>query len=224
MLLCCFAWLVERSSEGRTGAYTIVLNSEPEGDVTIRLTSSDIAVATVTRSVIVIVCGRLQLLVVKVSKGVTVAAVVSLLVNLMVTSLVGSLYTDNETVIISYAISGGGYDTVSMANFTATMIDNDTAAITQLATAAVTQLAISATAVVAGVTQSATVMIMSEGRTGAYTIVLNSEPEGDVTIRLTSSDIAVATVTRSLTFTTVVSLLVNLMVTSLVGSLSSTMV
>jgi hypothetical protein len=44
----------------------------------------------------------------------------------------------------SYAISGGGYDTVSMANFTATMIDNDTAAITQLATAAVTQLAISA--------------------------------------------------------------------------------
>jgi fructoselysine-6-P-deglycase FrlB-like protein len=26
--------------------------------------------------------------------------------------------TDNETVIISYAISGGGYDTVSMANFT----------------------------------------------------------------------------------------------------------
>jgi mono/diheme cytochrome c family protein len=32
-----------------------------------------------------------------------------------------------ETVIISHAISGGGYDTVSMASFTATMIDDDTA-------------------------------------------------------------------------------------------------
>jgi hypothetical protein len=119
-----------------------------------------------------------------------------------------------------------------MANFTATMIDNDTAAITQLATAAVTQLAISATAVVAGVTQSATVMIMSEGRTGAYTIVLNSEPEGDVTIRLTSSDtlsvslsfsavivivcgrlqLLVVKVSKGVTVAAVVSLLVNLMV------------
>jgi hypothetical protein len=35
-----------------------------------------------------------------------------------------------ETVIISHAISGGGYDTVSMASFTATMIDDDTAGIT----------------------------------------------------------------------------------------------
>jgi hypothetical protein len=42
-----------------------------------------------------------------------------------------------ETVIISHAISGGGYDTVSMANFTATMIDDDTAAgITQSVTSA----------------------------------------------------------------------------------------
>jgi hypothetical protein len=33
--------------------------------------------------------------------------------------------TDNETVVISHAISGGGYDALSMANFTATMIDDD---------------------------------------------------------------------------------------------------
>jgi hypothetical protein len=88
-----------------------------------------------------------------------------------------------------------------MTDFTVTMVDDD--GVTQLttsATAAITQLAISAT--VAGVTQSATAMIMSEGRTGAYTIVLNSEPEGDVTITLTSSDTTAATVTNSLTFTT----------------------
>jgi hypothetical protein len=53
-----------------------------------------------------------------------------------------------------------------MTDFTVTMVDDD-AGVTQLttsATAAITQLAISAT--VAGVTQSATAMIMSEGRTG----------------------------------------------------------
>ncbi|WP_180324350.1 inverse autotransporter beta domain-containing protein [bacterium endosymbiont of Bathymodiolus sp. 5 South] len=170
-------------AEDTTGTYTIVLDSEPTSDVTIRLTSSDTTAATVTPLLTFTTSNWSR------PQTITITAE-------------NDNDTDNETVIISYAISGGGYDTVSMANFTATMIDNDTAAITQLATAAVTQLAISATAVVAGVTQSATVMIMSEGRTGAYTIVLNSEPEGDVTIRLTSSDIAVATVTRSLTFTT----------------------
>jgi hypothetical protein len=86
--------------------------------------------------VIVTICGLLQLLRVKVSKGVTVAAVVSLLVNLMVTSLVGCTFTRsnwsspqmvtitgvndgdtaNETVVISHAISGGGYDALSMTN------------------------------------------------------------------------------------------------------------
>jgi hypothetical protein len=33
--------------------------------------------------------------------------------------------TANETVVISHAISGGGYDALSMTNFTATMIDDD---------------------------------------------------------------------------------------------------
>jgi hypothetical protein len=160
-----------------------VLDSEPTSDVTIGLTSSDITAATVTPSLTFTTSNWSR------PQTITITAE-------------NDNDTDNETVIISHAISGGGYDTVSMANFTATINDDDTAAITQLATAAVTQLAISATAAVAGVTQSATIMIMSEGRTGVYTIVLNSEPEGDVTIRLTSSDIAVATVTRSLAFTT----------------------
>jgi hypothetical protein len=37
-----------------------------------------------------------------------------------------------ETVIISHAISGGGFDNVSMANFTATKFDDYTAWNTQL--------------------------------------------------------------------------------------------
>jgi hypothetical protein len=86
-----------------------VLGKKPTSDVTIRLTSSDTTAATVTplltftrrnwsRPQMVTVtgvndndAGLLQLRRVKVSNGVTVAAVVSLLVNLMVTSLVGFL-------------------------------------------------------------------------------------------------------------------------------------
>jgi hypothetical protein len=78
-----------------------------------------------------------------------------------------------------WAAPVGGYDTVSMTNFTAIMIDDDTA----------------------GVTQSATSATIAESATGTYTVVLDSEPTSDVTIRLTSSDPTAATVTPLLTFT-----------------------
>ncbi|VVH51235.1 hypothetical protein BPUTSESOX_2395 [uncultured Gammaproteobacteria bacterium] len=169
-------------AEAGTATYTIVLSRKPTSDVAISLTSSDTTAATVTPLLTFTRDNWSS------PQMVTVTGV-------------NDGDTDNETVVISHAISGGGYDAVSMTDFTVTMVDDD--GVTQLttsATAAITQLAISAT--VAGVTQSATAMIMSEGRTGAYTIVLNSEPEGDVTITLTSSDTTAATVTNSLTFTT----------------------
>jgi hypothetical protein len=50
--------------------------------------------------------------------------------------------------------------------------------------------------------QSATSATIAEDTTGTYTIVLDSEPTSDVTIRLTSSDTTAATVTPLLTFTT----------------------
>ena len=170
-------------AEAGTATYTIVLSRKPTSDVAISLTSSDTTAATVTPLLTFTRDNWSS------PQMVTVTGM-------------NDGDTDNETVVISHAISGGGYDAVSMTDFTVTMVDDD-AGVTQLttsATAAITQLAISAT--VAGVTQSATAMIMSEGRTGAYTIVLNSEPEGDVTITLTSSDTTAATVTNSLTFTT----------------------
>ncbi|VVM23292.1 hypothetical protein BSPWISOXPB_9943 [uncultured Gammaproteobacteria bacterium] len=98
-------------AEDTTGTYTIVLDSEPTSDVTIRLTSSDTTAATVTPLLTFTTSNWSR------PQTITITAE-------------NDNDTDNETVIISYAISGGGYDTVSMANFTATMIDNDTAAIT----------------------------------------------------------------------------------------------
>ncbi len=147
-------------AESATATYTVVLDSEPTSDVTIRLTSSDTTAATVT-----------PLLTFTRSNWSSPQMVTITGVN------------DNdavrEIVTISHAISGGGYDTVSMTNFTAIMIDDDTA----------------------GVTQSATSATIAESATATYTVVLDSEPTSDVTIRLTSSDTTAATVTPLLTFT-----------------------
>ncbi len=52
-----------------------------------------------------------------------------------------------------------------------------------------------------GVTLSATALTVTEGATGAYTVVLDSNPAGDVTVTPASGDSAVATVTGALTFT-----------------------
>ncbi|VVM23225.1 hypothetical protein BSPWISOXPB_827 [uncultured Gammaproteobacteria bacterium] len=51
----------------------------------------------------------------------------------------------------------------------------------------------------AGITQSVTSATIAESATATYTVVLDSEPTSDVTIRLTSSDTTAATVTPLLT-------------------------
>ncbi|WP_428992045.1 cadherin repeat domain-containing protein, partial [Bathymodiolus heckerae thiotrophic gill symbiont] len=92
--------------------------------------------------------------------------------------------TINESVTISHSAANSldaGYKAVSIASVAVTLADDDA---------------------VAGITQSATSATIGEASTGTYTVVLNTQPTGDVTITPVSSDTGAATVSGVMTFTT----------------------
>jgi len=95
-------------SESGTGTYTAVLNTEPTGTVTVTLTSSDIGAATVT--------GTLTFTTSNWNTAQTI----------IITGVNDADY-DNESIAISHSISGGGYGSVIMTNYTATITDDDSA-------------------------------------------------------------------------------------------------
>ena len=87
---------------------------------------------------------------------------------------------DDNPVTLTHIVSGGDYEGVTAAGVVVTIIEDDTA----------------------GVTISITALEISEGDTGRYTIVLDTEPTADVTVEIQvpeDTDIAVAPLT--LTFT-----------------------
>ncbi|SMN16512.1 extracellular nuclease, putative [uncultured Candidatus Thioglobus sp.] len=84
----------------------MVLNTQPTSNVTITLTSNDTTAATVT-SPLTFTSGNWSTPQTVTITGVNDADAVS------------------ETVTISHALSGGGYNAVTMTNFTATMTDDD---------------------------------------------------------------------------------------------------
>jgi len=87
---------------------------------------------------------------------------------------------DDREVTISHTISGGGYSGVSVAGVTVTATDDDTA----------------------GVTVTPTTLSVDEaGGSRTYTLVLDTQPTGDVTITPASEDGTVARVSGPLTFT-----------------------
>ena len=86
----------------------------------------------------------------------------------------------DDPVIITHAVSGGDYEGVTTAEVEVTIIEDDTT----------------------GVTISITALEISEGDTGRYTLVLDTEPTADVTVEIQApedTDITVAPLT--LTFT-----------------------
>ena len=92
-----------------------------------------------------------------------------------------NIASEDQSVTVSHGISGGGYGSVSVAHVTITVNDDDTARVR------VSQESLS----------------VVEGESGSYTVVLNTQPTGTVTITAGSSDTTVATVMpSSLTFTT----------------------
>ena len=87
---------------------------------------------------------------------------------------------DDNPVTLTHAVSGGDYEGVTAADVEVTIIEDDTT----------------------GVTISITALEISEGDTGRYTLVLDTEPTADVTVEIQvpeDTDIAVAPLT--LTFT-----------------------
>ena len=89
--------------------------------------------------------------------------------------------TVNETLTITHTAIGGDYGTVKPASVAVRLRDNDTASIA-ISTSGLT---------------------IDEGQTARFTVKLNTEPDNDVTVTITSGNPAVATVrSDSLTFTT----------------------
>ena len=86
----------------------------------------------------------------------------------------------NRTATIAHDAAGGGYDSITVADVSVTATDDDTRGLT------VSPLSASAP---------------ENGGTASYTVVLGSEPTGDVTVTPTSSDESVGTVSGALTFT-----------------------
>ena len=89
--------------------------------------------------------------------------------------------TVNETLTITHTAIGGDYGTVKPASVAVRLRDDDTASIA-ISTSGLT---------------------IDEGQTARFTVKLNTEPDNDVTVTITSGNPAVATVSDdSLTFTT----------------------
>ena len=87
----------------------------------------------------------------------------------------------DDTATVTHAVSGGDYGSVTAADVEVTVTDNDTP----------------------GVTASPTSLTIGEGSTGTYTVVLDTQPTGDVTVNISSRGSAfVSSSPSSLTFTT----------------------
>ena len=87
---------------------------------------------------------------------------------------------DGESVVLGFGTLPSGVSAGAPSTATVTIVDNDTA----------------------GVSVSAGPVFVGEGVTGTYTVVLDSEPSGDVTVTAVSADAGAVTVSPSvLTFT-----------------------
>ena len=150
-------------TEGSSATYTLVLDIEPTGTVTIALTSDDTTSVTVTPTLSFDASDW------NTAKMVTVTAV-------------DDADMTGETVSISYAISGGGYDLATLAAQSVAVTDDDAAGISS---------------------DGGVSVAVTEGSDATYTLVLTTQPTHDVVITLTSSNTDAATVTSTLTFTSV---------------------
>ena len=87
---------------------------------------------------------------------------------------------DDDPVTITHTVAGGDYEGVAAADVEVTITEDDTA----------------------GVTISITALEVTEGETGQYTIVLDTEPTAEVTVALQVPDTAdIALDQTALTFT-----------------------
>ena len=161
--------LMSTVGEGGTGIYTVVLESEPSGDVTVTARSADVLAVTVSPMVLTFTTGDWAT-----AQTVTVRAE-------------HDTDADDESVDVLHTAASSVdtvYNNLAVETVTVMVTDDDEVAVT----------------VVPGMGLMSTV---GEGDTGTYTVVLESEPSGDVTVTAASADVLAVTVSPMvLTFTT----------------------
>ena len=150
------------TDEGEMATYTLQLNTQPAGAVTITPSSDDSGVVSVAPASVVFTTANWDT-----AQMVTVTAE-------------QDDNTTSETVTISHSVSG--YDTLTTADpVTVTVVDDDAA----------------------GVNVTPTSVSTDEGETATYTLQLNTQPAGAVTITPSSDDSGVVSVVpASVVFTT----------------------
>ena len=171
-------------AEGGTNTYTVALNALPSADVTVTLNSGDTDVATVSDATLTFTS----------TNGTTAQTVT-------VTGVADN-DGDNEATAILHEVSIGG-NSYPTAVLPVEVTDDDVPALRIASTTA-------------GVTFPSGVSVghffdgrfgtgdnpFNEGETATYTVELDSEPDGDTTINLSSSDTGALTVSpTSVTFT-----------------------
>ena len=86
----------------------------------------------------------------------------------------------HDTATVTHTVTGGDYGSVTASNVAVTVTDNDTP----------------------GVTVTPTSLTIDEVSTGTYTVELNTQPSGNVTVAISSSNTDVTVSPSPLTFTT----------------------
>ena len=134
---------ISAAEGGAAGSYTVVLDTEPSGTVTVTVDGAvdDLTVSPSTLTF----------------DGTTWATVQTVTVE----AVDDVLDEGQEEVTLSHTARGGGYDGVRIAALTVTVVDNDAV----------------------GVTVGPTSISVAEGgAAGSYTVVLDTEPSGTVTV------------------------------------------
>ena len=145
-------------------SYTVVLSAEPTGDVTVTVgghSGTDVLVS---------------------SASLTFAAVTWNTAQTVTVTAGHDADASNDTVTLTHAVTGGGYDGVVVSNVDVTVEDDDSQ----------------------GVIVAPTTLEVREGGTGTYTVVLAAEPAGDVAVTVSGYSGTEVSVSRDiLTFTPV---------------------
>ena len=160
--------VTEAPGEGRTDRYTMVLEAKPTASVTVVVTSSAPAAATVRPAILTFTTINWNT-----AQTVTVTGV---------DDGVDQKSDRSATISHSATSTDPNYNNIAIPNITATVVDDDTMGVT--------------------ITESDNVTSMTEGQADHYMVVLDSQPEGNVTIMVTSDMRTVVTMSPgTLTFT-----------------------
>ena len=151
--------------EGGSDSFTVVLDTEPSGDVTVTVSTDDVGAASVSKD-----------------GGVTQGSSVDLTfttadwdsAQTVTVTGVADDDTNDETPTISFAVVGHEYEGMSVSSVSASVTDTS----------------------VAGVTVSKTGVSMDEGGSDSFTVVLDTEPSGEVTVTVSTDDVGAASVSK----------------------------